>query len=54
LQVRRERETLTIGELQFEGVNDFIELRTNISSENKVDEEITKRIIAGSHAYFSL
>jgi hypothetical protein len=26
----------------------------NINSENKVDEEITKRIMAGNHAYFSL
>jgi hypothetical protein len=50
-QARRDRETLTIGELQFEGVNDFIYLGANINSENKVDEEITRRITAGNHAY---
>jgi hypothetical protein len=42
-----------MGELQLEGINDFIYLE-NINCENKIDEEITKRIVAGNHAYFSL
>jgi hypothetical protein len=54
LQAQREREILTIGELQFEGINDFNYVCANINSENKADEEITKRIMAGNHVYCSL
>jgi hypothetical protein len=50
----REKETLTICELQFEGVNDFNYLVAGINSENKVDEKITMSIMAGNCAYFSL
>jgi hypothetical protein len=53
-QAQREREPLTIDELQFEGVNDFNYLGDNINREKKVDEEITKRIMACNDAYFSM
>jgi hypothetical protein len=53
-QARRVKETLTTGKLQFEGINDLIYLGANINSENKVDEEITRRIMVGNLAYFSL
>jgi hypothetical protein len=39
LQTYREKETLTIGELQFESVNDFNYLGSDTNSENKVGEK---------------
>jgi hypothetical protein len=52
LQARREPRNLSIGEYDFEGVREFF-LGTNINSENKVNKDIQKRIMAGNQAYFA-
>jgi hypothetical protein len=41
---------LSIGEYDFEGVREYSYLGTNINSENKVNEDIQKRIMAGNRA----
>jgi hypothetical protein len=43
---------LSIGEYDFEGVRALSYLGTNINSENKVNEDIQRRIMAGNRAYF--
>jgi hypothetical protein len=53
LQARREPRNLSIGEYDFEGVRGFSYFGTNINSENKVNEDIQKRIMAGNRAYFA-
>jgi hypothetical protein len=53
LQARREPRYLDIGEYDFEGVRAFFYLGTNINKENKVNEDIQKRIVAGNCAYFA-
>jgi hypothetical protein len=53
LQARKEPRNLSIGEYDFEGVREFSYLGTNINSENKVNEDIQRRIMAGNRAYFA-
>lgn len=51
---RRRPSDLHIEGYTFRGVTEFTYLGANVSSENNVGEDITKRIIAGNRAYFSL
>ena len=54
LQPRRTPINLTINDYSFEGVNEFTYLGAYVNSENKVSNEITKRIMTGNTAYFGL
>jgi hypothetical protein len=50
LQARIEPRNLAIGEYDFEGVREFSYLGTNINSEDKVNADIQKGIMAGNRA----
>jgi hypothetical protein len=52
-QARREPRNLSIGEYDFEGVREFSYFGTNLNSENKFNEDIQKRVMAGNRAYFA-
>jgi hypothetical protein len=44
---------VTINGVTYEGVAEFIYLGTLISTDNSVDKEIQKRILAGNRTYFA-
>jgi hypothetical protein len=53
LQARREPRNWANGEYDFDSVRQFSYFGTNINSENKVNGDIKKRIMAGNRAYFA-
>jgi hypothetical protein len=52
-QIKRLLQNLTVADYNFKGVREFTYLDAFINDENKVEEEITKRIMSGNRAYFS-
>ena len=50
---RKNNSTVCIGQNQFESVNEFTYLGAQINTQNKICEEMRKRIQAGNRCYYA-
>jgi len=54
VEVCRRVQNITIGERNFEGVNDFMYLRSSLNNSNNMSEEIKRKIMVGNYAYLPI